>query len=270
MSPHCSAFVQRMDLDFNVDPSEFQDRKRRRISTMNTNPPPGPKVAPTSAPGVHEVATFLPGRLEFEHELDNEAEDLVKDLEFGACLQYGGDEIVEDENDLEVKARVRWEEEVKMRESVASKGSHPTKRLPNGLLNGLPNGFLHNGSTPKRDVQPKTEDKSVDGNDGDPEEPVQPPPIENENSLAFKLTLLEMYQQRVDRRHEGKAIMFDRGLLNYKQVRPPHIPVHTSSSLVVLDPSQRTETIKRRERLGIEASALCKNDDCGRLRGTLR
>ena len=105
MSPHCSAFVQRMDLDFNVDPSEFQDRKRRRISTMNTNPPPGPKVAPTSAPGVHEVATFLPGRLEFEHELDNEAEDLVKDLEFGACLQYGGDEIVEDENDLENRTK---------------------------------------------------------------------------------------------------------------------------------------------------------------------
>lgn len=219
MAYQCPVFLQRMDLEFNIDPSEFQERKRRRISTMNTNPPPGPKVAPTSAPGVHEVATFLPGRLEFEHELDNEAEDLVKDLEFGACYKWGGEEIIEDENDLEVKARIRWEEETKMREAQGGKTAHPTKRLPNGLLNGLPNGFHRNGSTPKRDMQPKAEDKSNDGNgDGDPEEPVQPAPIETEDSLAFKLTLLEMYQQRVEKRHESKAVMFDRGLLNYKQV----------------------------------------------------
>ena len=82
-----------MDLHFDVDASEFQERKRRRISNMNTAPAPTPKVPPTSAPAVHEIATFLPGRLEFEHELDNEAEDLVKDLEFGIVTQYGGDSI---------------------------------------------------------------------------------------------------------------------------------------------------------------------------------
>ncbi|KIK36945.1 hypothetical protein CY34DRAFT_16037 [Suillus luteus UH-Slu-Lm8-n1] len=41
-------------------------RKRRRMSTMTTPLPPPPKVSPTSAPGVHEIATFLPGMLEFE------------------------------------------------------------------------------------------------------------------------------------------------------------------------------------------------------------
>ena len=51
------------------------------------------------------------------------------------------------------------------------------------------------------------------------EEPVMPPPTETTKSLEFKLTLLEMYNQRVRKRHEAKALMFDRGLLEYKKVR---------------------------------------------------
>ena len=100
-----------MDVDFDVDPADFHERKRRRISSMTTNAPPPHKVAPVSAPGVHEVATFLPGRLEFEHELDNEAEDLVKDLEFGLVMEFGGGSIPVDENDVDVRARRKLEEE---------------------------------------------------------------------------------------------------------------------------------------------------------------
>ncbi|CAL1706148.1 unnamed protein product [Somion occarium] len=205
-----------MDREFGIDPAEFHERKRRRICAMNTNPPPAPKVAPTSAPGVHEVATFLPGRLEFEHELDNEAEDFVKDLEFGVVLQWGGDELPEDENDPEVKARLRWEEESKMREA------HPGKRLPNGFMNGLPNGYHINGDTPKREVKPPTvDDKTDDANEegAAEEEPIQPPPFETDDSLTFKLTLLQMYRQRVEKREENKQLMFERGLLNYKQMQ---------------------------------------------------
>jgi transcriptional adapter 2-alpha len=159
-----------MDLQFDIDPSTFQERKRRRISTMDTTATPLPKVAPTSAPAVHEVAGFLPGRLEFEHELDNEAEDLIKDLEFGVCLEWGGDAIVEDENDADVKARAKWIEERKMGikgygtggMGMAGKGGKvPGKRgYPGGLVSGktgmpggkgvpsgkqmfTPNGTLH-------------------------------------------------------------------------------------------------------------------------------
>ena len=199
-----------MDLNFEIDPEEFQERKRRRIMNMNTNPPPAPKVAPTSAPGVHEIATFLPGRLEFEHELDNEAEDLIKDLEFGVCLEWGGDQIPEDENDVDVKARARLKEEAKMRESM------PGKRLPNGLINGIIKGH-HGSSTPKPERSPSHTEENKEGED-DGEEPTQPPPIETKESLTFKLSLLEMYKHRVEKRHENKAIMFNRGLLNYKQV----------------------------------------------------
>ncbi|KAI0338298.1 hypothetical protein BDW22DRAFT_1363194 [Trametopsis cervina] len=203
-----------MNRQFDIDPSEFQERKRRRISKMNTIPPPAPKVAPTSAPGIHEVATFLPGRLEFEHELDNEAEDLVKDLEFGICLQYGGDKLPEDEEDLDVKARAKILEDAKMRDSTPAGG----KRLPNGLANGVLNGFNLKSSTPKAESPPKAEDKG-EGNEEEVDEPTLPPPIETNDSLEFKLTLLEMYKQRVERRHEAKAVMFDRGLLNYKQMQ---------------------------------------------------
>jgi len=208
--------LPRMDLHFDIDPSEFQERKRRRISTMNTNPPPAPKLAPTSAPGVHEIATFLPGRLEFEHELDNEAEDLVKDLEFGICLEWGGDEIIEDENDQDVRARAKWEEEQKAKDNTVG------KRLP-GLPNGYTNGHHANGDTPLRETRSNTDEgNKVDGAtdaDADIEELTQPPPIETPESLAFKLSFIEMYNQRVDKRHENKAFMFDRGLLNYKQMQ---------------------------------------------------
>ena len=201
-----------MDLTFDIDPEEFQERKRRRISKMNAIPPPAPKVAPTSAPGIHEVAGFLPGRLEFEHELDNEAEDLVKDLEFGICLEWGGDAIPEDDQDVDVKARAKMLEEAKMRESTPG-----GKRLPNGFINGIVNGHRLASSTPKPESPPKTEDKDANL-DEEADEPTLPPPLETKDSLQFKLTLLEMYSQRVDKRQEAKALIFNRGLLNYKQV----------------------------------------------------
>ena len=71
-------------------------------------------------------------------------------------------------------------------------------------------------SPPKHD---KSEDNKDENADEDAEEPTQPPPIETKESLTFKLTLLEMYRQRVEKRAEAKAVIFERGLLNYKQVR---------------------------------------------------
>ncbi|KAI8993956.1 hypothetical protein BD414DRAFT_436331 [Trametes punicea] len=207
--------LPRMDVDFDIDPAEFQERKRRRISSMTTTTAPPPKAAPVSAPGVHEVATFLPGRLEFEHELDNEAEGVIKDLEFGAVLEWGGDEIPEDENDPDVKARAKLEEELR------AKAASPGKRLPNGLVNGIPNGYHSNGETPRRDTSSKPDDdkQGSDANGDDADEQTQPPPFETPESLDFKLALLESYYQRVDKRHEAKSIIFDRGLLNYKQMQ---------------------------------------------------
>lgn len=38
--------------------------------------------APASAPANHDIVGFMPGRKEFELEYENEAEQIIKDLEF--------------------------------------------------------------------------------------------------------------------------------------------------------------------------------------------
>ena len=200
-----------MDRTFDIDPDVFHERKRRRIAAMNNQDPPTPKPAPTSMPGNHEITGFLPGRLEFEHEVDNEAEDLVKTLEFGHVSGYGGTEIVEDENDPDVKARQKWEEDKRL-------GLLPGQRAGSvpAMVNGTVNGYHPNGDTKKL----KTED--VNGSaDEDADEPTQPQPYETDDSIVFKLHLLESYFQRVDKRHEVKALLFDRGLLEYKKACSP-------------------------------------------------
>jgi transcriptional adapter 2-alpha len=209
-----------MNRRFDIDPEEFHERKRRRISEMNAMAPPPPKVAPTSAPGIHEIATFLPGRLEFEHELDNDAEDLVKDLEFGVCLEYGGDQIIEDLDDLDVRARLKWEEDKQQEDGgTFARGKGPMK----GMVNGAINGYHANGDTVKQESRTTSEDVVMENGNKEEdgiEEPTLLPPIETKDSLAFKTTLLEMYLQRVEKRIEAKALMFNRGLVDYKKVRP--------------------------------------------------
>ncbi|RXW23506.1 hypothetical protein EST38_g2324 [Candolleomyces aberdarensis] len=203
--------LPRMDLDFNVDSAEFQERKRRRITAMNEMVPPPPGPAPASTPAVHEVYGFFPGRLEFEHELDNDADHMVKDLEFGIVLQYGGDQIPEDENDADVRARRKWEEEKQLGLH------HHESSVPPGS-NGIINGHQMNGIVKKE--PPKSEDVVMSNGTGDEEEePSQPLPFETPDSLNFKLTLLEMYFQRLEKRLESKAFIFDRGLLEYKKIQ---------------------------------------------------
>lgn len=181
---------------------------------MNNQDMPSHISPPTSAPAIHEISTFLPGRLEFEHEIDNEAEDLVKDLEFGVVSDYGGDQIIEDENDVDVLARAKLEKEKRLGifTGFHNPPAHAGKAPP--PANGLVNGYHVNGDIKKV----KMEDISNGNGEDEAEEPVQPPPFETKDSLAFKLTLLEMYFQRIDKRLETKAVIFERGLLEYKKV----------------------------------------------------
>ncbi|KAJ2919939.1 hypothetical protein MD484_g411, partial [Candolleomyces efflorescens] len=177
---------------------------------MNEMAPPPPGPPPASTPAVHEVYGFFPGRLEFEHELDNDADHLVKDLEFGIVLQFGGDQIPEDETDADVRARRKWEEEKRL-------GLHHHDSSVTPGLNGSINGHQVNGI---KKEPPKSEDVVMSNGTGDEEEePSQPLPFETQDSLNFKLTLLEMYFQRLEKRLESKAFIFDRGLLEYKKIQ---------------------------------------------------
>ena len=65
----------------------FQSRKKRRIEERKEDakcaPPATPKQKPTaSVPACHEVQGYMPGRLEFEIEFANEAEEAVQHMQF--------------------------------------------------------------------------------------------------------------------------------------------------------------------------------------------
>ena len=70
-----------------VPRDEFQARKKRRIEERKEaqkNPPPAaPKQKPTaSGPTCHEIGGYMPGRLEFETEIHNDAEEAVQHMQF--------------------------------------------------------------------------------------------------------------------------------------------------------------------------------------------
>lgn len=66
---------------------DFQARKKRRIEerkdAIKNAPAPPPKTKPTaSVPSCHEIQGYMPGRLEFETEHANEAEEAVQLMQF--------------------------------------------------------------------------------------------------------------------------------------------------------------------------------------------
>ncbi|KAL1672907.1 hypothetical protein EV122DRAFT_271148 [Schizophyllum commune] len=208
--------LPQMDATFDIPPAEFQDRKRRRIAKMSATVPPPPPTAPISAPSVHDVHGFLPGRLEFDKEIEDQAEDLVKDLEFGVVLKYGGEDIPEDPNDVDVKARARWEEEKRKPPGppVGVKGTKAPRGMP-GKKAPVARGM---GKDPNGHSRVKKEDEDEDDEE-EGDDVTYPPPLETEDSLNLKLTMLEMYAQKVQKRMEAKAVMFDRGLMDYKKMQ---------------------------------------------------
>ncbi|KAI1086395.1 transcriptional adaptor-like protein [Rostrohypoxylon terebratum] len=76
-----------MSLAHEISREEFQSRKKRRIEerreAQKNAPPMPPKTKPTaSVPSCHEIQGYMPGRLEFETEYANEAEEAVQLMQF--------------------------------------------------------------------------------------------------------------------------------------------------------------------------------------------
>lgn len=76
-----------MQLQEELPREEFQARKKRRIEdrkeAQKNQAPATPKKKPTaSVPSCHEVQGYMPGRLEFETEYANEAEEAVQLMQF--------------------------------------------------------------------------------------------------------------------------------------------------------------------------------------------
>ncbi|KAF2275606.1 transcriptional adapter 2 [Westerdykella ornata] len=82
---HCSP--EDKELSERIPRDEFQARKKRRIEerkeAAKNAPPATPKQKPTaSVPACHEVQGYMPGRLEFETEYFNDAEEAVQHMQF--------------------------------------------------------------------------------------------------------------------------------------------------------------------------------------------
>lgn len=203
-----------MNAKFEFDFETFQAKKKRRLEDIRAAPvgqlsslyliidlPQShvgltiteiPAVAPkplVSAPTNHEIAGFMPGRLEFETEVDNDAEEFVKDLEFGLVMDYGGADQPEGDPPAQIMAAEKEE------------------RANEDAENADGDGDVKMSET--KPVETKTEEE---------EAPFEPPQEETSSSLALKLCLLEMYNEKVNRRLETKAVVFDRGLLEFKKV----------------------------------------------------
>lgn len=73
-----------MDKDFSdVSPAQFLIERKARLEARRNLPLPPPKLKPAaSVPLCHEIQGYMPGRLEFEHEAENDAELLIKDMIF--------------------------------------------------------------------------------------------------------------------------------------------------------------------------------------------
>lgn len=81
------ASPENKELSERIPREEFQARKKRRIEerkdAAKNAPPATPKQKPTaSVPSCHEVQGYMPGRLEFETEYFNEAEEAVQHMQF--------------------------------------------------------------------------------------------------------------------------------------------------------------------------------------------
>lgn len=94
-------------LSDSISKEEFQSRKKRRIEerkeAAKAAPPTTPKQKPTaSVPACHEVQGYMPGRLEFETEFMNDAEEAVQHMTF----EPGAGETANGETDAEMELKM--------------------------------------------------------------------------------------------------------------------------------------------------------------------
>lgn len=267
------------NLNFNpsIDADEFQKRKRRRIDTIRdenasnvakakaataaaaaatANGTPVPAVSTpkplVSAPTSHsELAGYMPGRLEFEYEYEQEAETLVKDMEFGKIYQWGGEEIPGDEILLEDKKKGKQKEveeetggDVEMKDggkkpTDGNEATHPALAASSRSA-APPPGAASEGSVVAAATS-STEDPSSSATAAAPTSAsAEPPTSQHPNpaapladpddkapdwdedlaDLKLKLEILDMYNERLDRRARRKDFVLERRLTEMKRVSP--------------------------------------------------
>ena len=198
----------------------------------------------------------MPGRLEFDHEVENEAEMVIKDMDFGLVFAYGGDEMREGappaggrdgignepDDDADEDARAARPQQ----QSTKTVGSTTATKTAGGKgsASKKPAGAKSAGDTSAVDAMDVDEagdeedrplaqlvdavnhDTARDSNlkrkgkdEGEEEKaPAVTLEVEDLEDMELKLIVLEVYYSRLGKRQQVKDFIFDRGLMDYKRV----------------------------------------------------
>jgi transcriptional adapter 2-alpha len=161
----------------------------------------------------------MPGRLEFDTEVENEAEVVIKDMEFGLVMQYGGADQpepppAEEKPSSALGPTEKTDPPVKEDESVVKIEEEAAGKTKVDSM--------------KVDQPPPTQESTPakpakEGESEDEQEPAKPPKlvfeVEDPDDVELKLTMLEIYYEKLDARTAAKDLIFDRGLMEFKKVR---------------------------------------------------
>ncbi|CDW97958.1 hypothetical protein [Sporisorium scitamineum] len=196
-----------------ISQDEFQRRKRRRVETLREaqasySPPKSAKPL-VSAPTNHsELVGFMPGRLEFEHEYEQEAEHLIKDIEFGRVYEFGGADMPSEWEALGSKAT-----QGHARMEASGRGGPTSKKATQNA---------EDDKEANADEEADEQQSAADSKDKDKDKDAEPEdkPFdwdEDPTDLHLKLTVIDMYNERLDRRLRRKHFMFERNLIDYRR-----------------------------------------------------
>ncbi len=171
-----------------------------------------------SQPSNHEVAGFMPGRLEFDTEVENEAEVVIKDMEFGLVMQYGGADQPEPPEPPPAPAAPD-----KDKQNGGSAPASPSDEAAEEVEGQVKVKAETSDAVPMEVDTPAAEKpppaKKEPESDDDEAKPAKIVlEIEDPDDVELKLTMLGIYYEKLNERTAAKDLIFDRGLLEYKKV----------------------------------------------------
>lgn len=220
------------DPDFTTDKSAetFQRERRERIERLRAAqaafqvPKPGKPLV--SGPTTHsELAGFMPGRLEFDHEYEQDAEQPVKDMEFGRVYSFGGDSMP---TEMEALGTGATQGKPRMESSgrggpkqVSTPPEEPEEETFTDALEGEPMAVDEATAAPAAAASTSAPAPPAEKEDAKAEEATDdraPDWDEDPLDLELKLAVLDIYNDHLDRRAFKKRFLFERNIIDYRRL----------------------------------------------------
>ncbi|PKI83739.1 Ada2p [Malassezia vespertilionis] len=212
---------------YDIPIEDFQRERCERIERLREMQaafvPPKPPAKPlVSAPTSHsELAGFMPGRLEFEQEYEQDAEHLVKDMEFGRVYSFGGDQMPNEYDALGAQGATQGH----ARMEASGRGGPVTQPSQEEVAETLAEAqepqaadAANTGEADgeagakKSGVLSEQEEKAAEQTDDR-----APDWDEDPMDLELKLAVLDMYDEQLERRAQKKHFLFERNLVDYRR-----------------------------------------------------